>query len=366
MFENVMKVLVVKLRHIGDVLLTVPLLRAVRESFPDAQVDALINSGTEDMLLGNTLLNEVIVFPRRIKKAPFVEKILQEGAFLTKIRARRYDLVIDLTSGDRGAVLSCVSGARYRIAYDPRGHGFPGKKYLYSHCVDGPDSGKHMVLQNLGLVQHFGITTQDLSVDIAIPDDAKNFVADVLRQHQVGPDDFLVHVHPTARWRSKYWKDEYMAEVLQWMLDRNMTVTVTSSNSEREMNRVRSILSFVRTSSRLIDLSGATTLKQLAALSQRANLFFGVDTAPMHIAAAAGTPVVALFGPSGEVQWGPWGDGHDVITRKMRCSTCPPGYCDGATVMKCLEAISPGDVIEVLARRMQKSGMTAPGTSSER
>jgi heptosyltransferase-3 len=133
------------------------------------------------------------------------------------------------------------------------------------------------------------------------------------------------------------------------MVEKNLKIVITSSPSDREMERVKRILSLVHDRSRVADLSGRTTIKQLAAISAAADLFVGVDTAPMHIAAAVGTPVVALFGPSGEAQWGPWGEQHTVLTKKMRCNTCPKEICDGIEVKRCMEAITEEEVISAIA-----------------
>jgi heptosyltransferase-3 len=249
--------------------------------------------------------------------------------------------------------VALASGARYRIASDPKGKGFAGKRYLYTHRAKIDSDSPHMVLQNLEVVRQFGITTQDVTVDLFIPAEAKQFVKYILDKHSIRESDTLVHVHPTARWLSKHWKDEYMAGVINWLTGNKFKVILTSSSSEREMNRVKSILSFVHDRSLLVDLSGRTTIKQLAAISAASDLFLGVDTAPMHIAAAVGTPVVALFGPSGEAQWGPWGGQHIVLTKKMRCATCEYGMCKGVEVRKCLEAITEEEVCEVVSQALR-------------
>src|SRR4030042_5786088 len=109
-FINVKKILVIKLRHIGDVLLTVPVFRALRENFPDAYIAALVNSGTEDVLSGNPLIDEIIIFDRNIKKMNPLQKYTKELSFLKRIRIKRFDMVVDLTSGDRAALISFASG----------------------------------------------------------------------------------------------------------------------------------------------------------------------------------------------------------------------------------------------------------------
>ena len=123
-FNDVKKILIIKLRHIGDVLLAVPTIRALKENFPDANISALVNKGTEEMLCDNPLLDEIIVYNRNIKGLPISQKIKGEINFISGLRKMEFDLVVDLTSGDRPAILSFLSGARYRIGNNPKGKGF--------------------------------------------------------------------------------------------------------------------------------------------------------------------------------------------------------------------------------------------------
>ncbi|MDI6801161.1 MAG: putative lipopolysaccharide heptosyltransferase III [Thermodesulfovibrionales bacterium] len=358
-FKNVKNILVVKLRHIGDALLTVPVFRALRENFHDAHIAVLVNSGTEEVLTGNPLINEMIVFDRNMKGEKIIGRFERELAFLLMLRKKHFDMAIDLTSGDRAAVISFASGARYRIAYDPLGQGFAGKRYIYTHLGE-KNERQHMVLQNLDLIKQFGISTANLAVDFYIPDEAKSFVKSIFEANGIKDDDKVVHVHPTSRWTFKCWKDEYMAEVIQWLLEKGVKVIVTSAPDARELDRTKKILSLVGDSPDStappvnqglspLDLCGKTTIKQLAAISQASDLFLGVDSAPMHIAAAAGTPVVALFAMTDEVQWGPWnGDKHYVIREKMECMPCPKGGCEGLPLRKCMEAIKPDAVKNII------------------
>ena len=216
LFKNIKKILVIKLRHIGDVLLTVPTIRALKETFPDAGVSVLVNPGTENVLSGNALIDELIALDRAVKNLPIIKRYIEEAMFLKKIRAKGFDMTVDLTGGDRAAVLSFLSGARYRLAADFGRKGFIGKKYLYTHLAN-IDRQKHMVLQNLDVVRNFGITTDNTDVDFFIPEEAKMFVRRIFEENNLsksnnppapplakggegGAMDKVVHLHPTSRW----------------------------------------------------------------------------------------------------------------------------------------------------------------------
>jgi lipopolysaccharide heptosyltransferase III len=398
--DKIKNILVLKLRNIGDVLLTVPTIRAVRDTFPNAYIAALVNKGTEDMLTGNPLLDDVIVYNRKIKQMPLLDKLSSEAGFAKRLRSKHFNMTVDLTGGDRPAIYSYLSGARYRIGWNPKGKGFLGKSHLYTHLIDLPDNRCPVVLKDLSLVRHFGIDTENLAVNIFFSEGDRSYIDEILSRHELSSSPFI-HIHPTSRWFFKCWTDEYMAKAIDFFeCEIGIKVIVTCGPSKKEIDKVKSIIKNVQ--SKPINLAGSVNLKRSAALSQRATLFFGVDSAPMHIAAAVGTPVVALFGPSGAFNWGPWdsdeaakGKGqkakgkrqkkenrkrktekgvidttsissigyeqkngnqsfgrHTVIQRDWDCVPCGKDGCAGSKRSKCLEDINVREVIEVLETKL--------------
>lgn len=366
MFDGVRNILVIKLRHIGDVLLTVPAIRALKESFKGSRVSALVNSGTEEMLTLNPLLDSVIGFQRSVKDLPVLKRISSESRFVKGLRAMGFDMAVDLTGGDRPALIGYLSGARYRLGYEPAG-GFAGKRYLYTHLAERPEARTHTVLRDLGVVKCFGIGTEDLTIDIFTSPEDDAFV-DALLRERLGGDEPFVHVHPTSRWLFKCWRDDYMAASLDWLQSRGLRAVVTSGPQDREMKKVRSISGLMKTPP--VDLSGMLRLKHLSALSRRSAFFFGVDSAPMHIAAASGARVVSVFGPSGAFDWGPWDNGaaadggfsdgraapypgkngvqtfggNTVVQKDWDCVPCGKDGCDGSKKSDCLDATTPEEV----------------------
>lgn len=373
MFKNVKNILVIKLRHIGDVLLTVPAIRALKEAFPDACISALVNAGTEEMLTGNPLLFDVIGYDRSQKG-----KLVPELEFIREIRAREYDLVVDLTGGDRPALIGFLSGARYRLGYKPKG-GFIGKRLLYSHLAPRPVERTHTVIRDLGVVRHFGMGTDDLSVEMHTSPEEDLYAFFLLKDYGIDKDVPFIHVHPTSRWLFKCWKDEHMAYVMDKLQEEGLKVVLTSGPAEAELKRINSILSLMKT--KPVDLTGKLKLKRLASISRKAALFFGVDSAPMHIAAAVGTKVVGLFGPSGAFDWGPWdneaaslwlkegGTGspyelknglqsfgkNTVIQKDWDCAPCGKDGCNGTKKSDCLDALEPDYVLEVIRASLKKT-----------
>jgi heptosyltransferase-3 len=360
-FKNVRKILVLKFRHIGDVLLIVPTIRALKETFPSASISVAVNAGTEEVISGNQLIDELIVFDRSVKKLPLLQKIAKELNFLKEIRQRRFDMTVDLTSGDRPAILSFLSGARYRLANDPGKDGFFGKRFCYSHIAHINDRIKHMVMQNLDIVNQFGIFSENKEVDFFINDETREKVRKLLEEKGIKRNDRIVHIHPLSRWTFKCWDDRYMAEITDWLCKEGMKVILTCAPNRGEMERAEKILSLLsadtQSSGNLIKLFGKTTIKELAAVSLASDIFFGVDSAPMHIAAAVKTPVIALFGPTGESTWGPYGEQHIVLSKDLSCKPCRKGMCEGVALRECMSAIKPEDVKKAVSEKIgQASG----------
>ena len=376
------KILVIKFRHIGDVLLTTPVFGSLRRNFPDAYIAGLVNSGTGEVLTGNPDIDRVFVFDRSVKDLNAYRRYTREISFVRMIRNAGFDMTIDLTGGDRAALISFLSGARWRISIDPGNSGFPGKRHLYTHLTP-VTGGLHSVLQNLMVLQGAGINAGGSSVNIYPGRRDRDYIKDLLAASGIRDGERIVHVHPTSRWFFKCWRDEYMAEIIDWMTNEGVRVILTSSPERKELQKAEKILSSSKAvskgSSAVINLSGKTNIKELAAVSEVSDLFFGVDSAPMHIAASVGTPVVALFGPSGAFNWGPWDNNyspgfgvpgaepknpyaqrngmqtfgvHTVVQRDWDCVPCGRDGCNGEKRSRCLEDIVPEEIKEILAKRL--------------
>jgi heptosyltransferase-3 len=147
----------------------------------------------------------------------------------------------------------------------------------------------------------------------------------------------FIQVHPTSRWLFKSWTESRNAELLQRLARDGHRIVVTGAPDPRERAIMARILAEAAVP--VVDLSGQLSLREMGALAARARLFFGVDSAPMHIAAAMGTPVVALFGPSGEKEWGPWRVPHRVVVSDHPCRPCGNDGCGGGKVSECLTTL---------------------------
>jgi len=329
----VRRALVVKLRHHGDVLLTSPVFSVLRRHAPHAEVDALVYADTRDMLEGHPAIARIHGIDRNWKRSGIGAQLAGEAALLSALRSRSYDLLIHLTDHWRGAWLSQLLRPRWSVA-PPRDGAF--WRWSFSHRYSLPKATpRHIVEANLDALRRLGIyPEEDEKKLVMVPGEAATArVGELLAQAGLATQPFI-HVHPTSRWLFKAWTDEANAALIRALAGDGHRIVLTAAPDPRERAMLDRIVARAGVSP--TDLGGKLSLRELAALTARARLFIGVDSAPMHIAAAVGTPVVALFGPSGEKEWGPWRVPHRVVHSGHPCRPCGQDGCGGGKVSECL------------------------------
>ena len=334
--------LVIKLRHHGDVLLAAPVLRVLKAHAPHAEIDALVYDDTAPMLAGHPALGRLHVVGRRWRDEPPLSRLLFEKALYDALRARRYDLIVHLSEQPRGAWLARALGARYRVAPATPGRGrFWEKSFTHLYPL-ARNAHRHKVEENLDALRRIGIQPDpaERRVDFAPGDAAAASVAALLDAEGLRERGF-VHMHPASRWSFKCWPAEKNAELIDRLAAKHRVV-LTAAPEADELSFMEKIISMTKANP--VNLAGKLSIKELGALTARARLFIGVDSMPMHLAAAMGTPSVALFGPSGEDEWRPWRVAHRVVTTKFACRPCGNDGCGGGKVSECLTTLAVDDV----------------------
>jgi heptosyltransferase-3 len=296
-----MKILLIKFRNIGDVLLSTPLLENLKHHYPDSQIDFTINKECIDMLSLNPYISNIITYDRKyIKKLNFFKKIIKEIQFINSIKKSNYNIVINLTEGDRGAILSYFSGAETKLGFRVR-KGIFSKLKIFDKIADDTKN-IHTVEKDLQFLKLLNKKIISKNVNIYWGNNAEKTINNILKENNITQ---FVHIHPVSRWMFKCWEDDRMAKIIDYFQqEKNIKVVITGAPISKELGRINNIIKLCKTQP--LNLSGILSLKHLAYLSSKAQLFFGVDTAPMHIAASVNTKVIALFGASNVVRWGPW------------------------------------------------------------
>ena len=315
--KTVRRVLVVKIKYIGDVLLCTPVFRVLREAFPGATFTALVARGTEDVVLYHPDVDEVLTVDRPAeKKESWGCSWTDHGRLLRRLRENRFDLAIDLTDGDRAAFLTWASGARWRVGFN-RERRLRG--WAYHQVVPTWSGLRHRVEADLEALRALGVPVHPVAPSLGVPPDAEAAAEQLLAHKRVLRDRDIVLIHPGARWWFKAWPPERFAALADG-IEEELGAQVMIAGGPGDVATAEVIRGKMRYPA--IPVAGETSILELAALLRRCRLFVGNDNGPMHIAAAVGTPVVALFGPTNPAEWGPWGDGHVALYKGFDCRQC--------------------------------------------
>jgi predicted lipopolysaccharide heptosyltransferase III len=323
-------ILIIKLRYIGDVLLAMPVLRALRERFPEARLTMVVNRGTEEVLAGNPDVQEVLV----VEKDGLAEQL----RFLREVRRRRFDAVIDLTDGDRAAILAGLSGAPLRIGFNEE-HRWRG--LLYTTVAHVGPSSVHRIEHDLAALRPLGIEPKAGQPKLYLSREDDERAARLLEEVGLaGTGGPLVMFQPGARYWFKAWPAERFAALADRVTE-SFGCRVVIGGSGQEQKLAEEVRHQARSAPTV--LAGRTPLRTYAAVLKRCALFVGSDNGPMHMAAALGVPVVALFGPSNPDEWGPRGPQSRVLYKGLDCRRCFHPTCERGEE-SCMKRIAVDEV----------------------
>ncbi|CAI1019054.1 MULTISPECIES: putative lipopolysaccharide heptosyltransferase III [Serratia] len=350
--ETVQRILVIKLRHFGDVLLMTPLLSTLRANYPNALIDVLVYEGTEAMLAGNQDVYLAYTVDRNLKHQRLKAQYRGEQALWNSLRTGHYDLVINLSDQWRAALYCRFLKPTFSLGFRYPKRNNRLWQACYSLLVDVADTSKHTVLNNLDILVPLALPTIITTVTQTWRQRDVDEIDRLSRRHHL--TDFVL-IQPTARWAFKTWTVEGFSAVINHLTAQGRTVVITGGRSPDEAAMISAIMAGCLSPQRVVNLAGRLDLPELAVLIDRARLFIGVDSVPMHMAAALKTPSVVLFGPSNRAQWAPWQAPHTLLWAGDYCSLPPPGAVDTDTPERYLAAIPVNDVIRAVSRQLTLS-----------
>jgi lipopolysaccharide heptosyltransferase I len=329
--KNPHKILIVKPSSLGDVVHSLPFLNAIKTCFPGAEIHWVIAKGLEGLLEGNPMIERLwIINKDSWKKIDHAKNTVAEiGNLFKELKKEKFDLVIDLQGLLRSGIITSATRAPVRIGFQEARE---GSRFFYTHKVKG---GKdvHAVERYLKIASFLGCDISRVSFPFPLESPA------VFNSHllPLTPAEYAVIV-PGARWKTKRWPPEKFGELASRLPVQSIIVGSKVDGDSADL-----IVSL--SEGKAVSLAGKTSLKELIAVMKKATFVISNDSGPMHIAAALGIPVFAVFGPTDPRRTGPYGKGHSIIRAKEPCSPCFKKTCED---FKCLEGLSVDKVFEII------------------
>jgi predicted lipopolysaccharide heptosyltransferase III len=349
-------ILLIRLRLIGDVVFTTPLVRGLKRAFPAARLTYLVEREAAAVVLGNPHLDEVIVVPR----TRGVRRALDDLSLARRLRANHYDVVLDLHGGPRSSWLTLATGAGHRIGYD-----LPGRRWMYTATVPRARElrPRHSVVNQWDLLRAVpgwpGIEAdpREHPLEMAADDQAEARMAARLAAAGVGPRQSLIVIHVSASNPFRRWPEAAFAALISHLAaahpDRRIVLSSGPSDREAAGRIARSARAAMGPRGPQVLDFGDFDLQELRALVARAALFIGGDSGPLHVAATTGTPIVSIFGPTLAERSAPWRDpslrSESVAVAGLSCRPCEQRTCVHGD-FRCLTTLRP-EVVEAAAER---------------
>jgi heptosyltransferase I len=336
------RILLIKLSAVGDVVHTFPVLNRLRRQYPAARIDWVVKPAIAELIRHHPAIDNVVLYADHVPSHRWQSAWAAVAAgrrLITELRSARYDLVIDLQGQIRTALLAFATGAPVRIGFDrPRArvwqasarrfprlahkHAWQGARegswLAYTHRLAIPTLDMHAVDRYLRFCSMLDVMQDGVDFSFAIPEASVARANRLLEQHLGGIGNAgLAVIAPGTVWETKHWSSDGFAQVARYLMRKNIAVVLIGSNGERVVCK-----KVANMAPGCINLAGATSLGELAAIIRRARICVTNDSGPMHLAVALDRPVVSIFGPTDPLWIGPYQRPHAVVSAALSCSPC--------------------------------------------
>ena len=320
------RILIINIFGIGDVLFTTPLVRNIRESFPDAYIGYICNKRAQTVLQNNPRINKLFIYERddycALYKGSKIQFLKKFAAALREIKKENFDVVFDFSLNRFSSLLMCFLGIKKRIGFNYKNRSV----FLNTKININGFEGKHVAEYYLSLLERLGLTVRSREMEVFLTSEDQSWAKEILNKSKINPKDLLIGILPGGgtSWgpdaQYKRWPAEHYAELGDRIVEKfSAKIVLLGDASEDELGRT------VATKMRRtpVNLVGQTTVGQSLALLAKCNLVIVNDGGPLHMAVAAGAKTISLFGPVDENVYGPFPrEGHSVVTKRIACRPC--------------------------------------------
>jgi len=337
--KSTRSVLVISLKRVGDVILSIPAFRAIKQSLPKSQVTVFADSYTKDILDRIPFIDAVVPYG---KDSSFLKKAKR----VRKLSYNSFDLAVDLTCDYtvEGALWTWLSGAKLRVGYDTWKRGF-----LFHRPVKPTEEAIHAIDEILNIVQSIGLKTKDKNLKISASNDAIDTVKKFLQDRGVKSDTLLIGIHPGGYYPTQRWLTERFAEVADKLIEKYKARIVLIGGPKEE--KIIQGIKLQMASQALVFLN--KPLGDLLSLLQSCHLLVCNNSGPLHMATALGTRTVSTMGPTLPERWWPQGKEHIVIRKDLPCMPCNEGHCRLKT-LECMKLITVEDMLKAAETQISK------------
>ncbi len=356
LINNPENILIIRLSAIGDVINVLPSLRLLRSHFPNSKITWLVEDRASAILTGHPDIDEVIVYPRKkwqsgiLKPNKSLNIISESLSFYKRLRRQHYDLVIDFQGNLKSAVMNLITGSGNRLGFG-KSHS-KEFNYLSTQYHAHPVVKKtHRIEKNLSLLKELGIETKFLRPELPVSRQDKEYISEFINRN-ANPSLPIIIIHPgTSKFGTfKQWSPRNYTLLADMILEKYRT-NVIFTWGPGEFNVVEKIIEKMKR--KALPACETNSIKQLIELINRATIFVGGDTGPLHIASIMDIPVVGIYGPKDPTIYGPYHGNAIVIKKDIPCSPCKKRTCGDPI---CMSSILPEDVFRGVEKLLPYSG----------
>jgi lipopolysaccharide heptosyltransferase I len=348
------KLLIIKPSSFGDIIHALPVAGAMARQVPEVIIDWVVRPEYAELLETHPAIRKLFLFDRKRWADPLMilKTVPEIVGLIRSFRKEKYDAVFDLQGLFRSGVLAYLSGAKLRYGFDNAREFAP---VFYNKKVRVETEQIHAIDRYMLFIKEMGLDPENLDYNLKIPSEVMGRMEQLLSEDGVRGERPLIVLNPNARWETKRWIPDRFTNLAERLVD-TLDAEVIIIGGASDADNIYSVLTGIKR--KVHNFSGRTTILQLASLLKRADLMVTCDSGPMHLAAAVGTPVVALFGPTDPIRTGPYGRGHSVLQKDMNCSPCFDRYCRDKE-NECMRAIMVDEVFLEVRRLLSDSHSSA-------
>ena len=346
---DIRNILLIQLGDIGDVVLSFPCVRALRENFPQADIVVAVREKAKELIEDCKWATGVISINK--DKRRLIQEIAYQKNFFLCLRKFHFDLAIDMRTGTRGAILAFLSGARQRIGfYDKNGKLWRNRVFTNLYKPE-KKPGRHLTEYYQEPLKAFNLATKNIWPEFDVPFERQQSATALFKREKIPSSLPVIGVQPFSLWQHKEWGISKYIQLINWIVaEYKVSVIIVGSSVER--GRAEKIAGMCGNG--VYNLAGETSIGMLAAVLKMCKLFIGIDSSGVHIAAAVGTPTVGIFGPTATFAWAPKGKEHRIVQKKLPCVPCSLKGCHGSGISCCLEELTVEEVIPVVKGQIDR------------